>query len=370
MSVAHGISSAGALRPAREDPLAARRRAGALRVERTADVHVVEHGQAVHVLQVEIARMQLERLVRLGLALRDERDRHVVRPGRNEHARPQALVDRVRGRRHVRVGHRVVFLAADGREEHALAVDRDLDVVRPLEARHVADDVAHEEHVEGVLAVEREVVMDQDAAARAERQSLDVLRLGEIRRRAVDRRDRVRVGVADRERRDFRRGGQVLLEQRRRHAQDVRDVVEAVALVVGRQKLGGVDVEREQLAHRVAVFGAVQTADRGVAGVRMLPRGRVETLLEVRDEAVVGLLVGMRLAGRGHHAAAELTRDLLPDLGVRDRCPSSRHARARGPPPRPRSHGNRDSSAEPRRKTAPPADRASGRRPRRAARRP
>ncbi len=74
-------------------------------------------------------------------------------------------------------GHRVVGLAADLGDEEALAVDGDLELVRPLEARHVADDVAHQEDVERVLAVERKVVLDLDAAARAERQAFDVARL-------------------------------------------------------------------------------------------------------------------------------------------------------------------------------------------------
>jgi len=61
-----------------------------------------------------------------------------------------------------------------------------------------------------------------------------------------------------------------------------------------------------------------------MAGVRMLLRGRVEALLEVGDEAVVGLLVGVRLAGGRHHAAAELARHLLPDLGMRADVPQIR----------------------------------------------
>ncbi len=49
----------------------------------------------------------------------------------------------------------------------------------------------------------------------------------------------------------------------------------------------------------------------------MLLGGRVEARLEIGHEAVIGLLVGMSLAGRRHHAAAQLTGDLFPDLGVR-----------------------------------------------------
>ena len=190
-------------RPAREDALAARRIAGTDGVERPAQVDVVDDRQAVHVLQVEVARVQLERLVRFGGTALEKRDGDVVRAGRHERPRAQSRVDLVGGGRHVLVGQRVVRLAADLRQEHALAVDGDLELVRPLEARHVADDVAHQEHVELVLGVEREVVTNLEPAARAERQALDVHALGEIRRRAVHGRDGRRVGVADGKRRDL-----------------------------------------------------------------------------------------------------------------------------------------------------------------------
>ena len=55
---------------------------------------------------------------------------------------------------------------------------------------HVADDVAAQEDVEVVLGVEREVVLDQQAAACAERQPLDVLALRKIGRRSKHRDDR------------------------------------------------------------------------------------------------------------------------------------------------------------------------------------
>ena len=64
--------------------------------------------------------------------------------------------------------------------------------VRPLEPGHVADDVLQQVDAEVVVAVEREVVADQDAAARAERQAFDVIVLRAIGRHAIDRADRRR----------------------------------------------------------------------------------------------------------------------------------------------------------------------------------
>ena len=125
-----------------------------------------------------------------------------------------------------------------------------------------------------------------------------------------------RVGIADGERRDLCRRRQILLEQRRRHAQHVRDVVEAVALVVGRQELGRVDLERQQIAHGVAVLGAVQAVDRRLAGLGRRQRALVQPPLEVGDEAVVRLGIGARPAQRRHLPAAQLAGDLLEELRV------------------------------------------------------
>ena len=57
-------------------------------------------------------------------------------------------------------------------EEDALAVDRDLDLMRMLEPANRLEVGAKQREREVVLAVEREVVADADAADRAERQAL------------------------------------------------------------------------------------------------------------------------------------------------------------------------------------------------------
>ena len=228
---------------------------------------MIDQRQAVHVLQVVIALVRLQRLVRLGGVALDERHADRVRPGLHLHACVFSRSSILSAVSDMFVSDaQVVLVAADLREEHALAVDRDLELVRELQAGHVADDVAQQEDVEFVVGVLREVVAEQQAAARAERQSLDVILLRVVGRHAVRlSRTTSRVG-ADGQAADLARRREVLLEQRRRDAQHARDVVEAVALVVGRQQLGDVDVEIEQVADRVAVFGAVQAMDRLVAG--------------------------------------------------------------------------------------------------------
>ena len=117
-------------------------------------------------------------------------------------------------------------------------------------------------HLEVVRRVGRELVLDDQAAARAERQAFDVVVLRRVGRDAI-RRLRRRGHVAEREAADLAGGGQIRLEQRGREAECARLVVEAAARVVGRQELRGVDVEREQIANRVPVLGAVQAMQAG-----------------------------------------------------------------------------------------------------------
>ena len=143
----------------------------------------------------------------------------------------------------LRVRHQVVFLAADLHQEHALAVDRDLELMRELEPGHVADDVPQQLDAEVVVGVLRKVVPEEQAAARAERQSLDVVLLRVVGRNAIGQRRTTSLSNADRQAADLARGRQVLLEQRRRDPQNVGDVVEPVALVVGRQQSSDVDLE-------------------------------------------------------------------------------------------------------------------------------
>ena len=128
-------------------------------------------------------------------------------------------------------------------------------------------------------AVLRERVAEQQAAARAERQPVDLFLLRVVRRDPERQPHHVLVG-ADREAADSARGRQVLFEQRRRDAQHAGLVVEPVALVVGGQQVGDVHLQVEQIADGVAVLGAVQPVHRLEPGIGMLPRLRFELPFE------------------------------------------------------------------------------------------
>ena len=102
-----------------------------------------------------------------------------------------------------------------------------------------------------VLAVGREIVAHQHAAARAERQPLDVVVLRGVAGREVGGLDR-RLPVADRHPGHARRRRGIRLQQRRRDRQRPGDVVEAARDVVRRQERRDVDLQVQQVAHGVA----------------------------------------------------------------------------------------------------------------------
>ena len=81
-----------------------------------------------------------------------------------------------------------------------------------------------------------------------------------------------RVGLPDRQPADLLRRRQISFEQRRRQIAH-RHVVEAVARLVAGQQRRDVDVEREQIADGVLVFGPVEPAER-VGSARIRLRGR------------------------------------------------------------------------------------------------
>ncbi len=216
------------------------------------------------------------------------------------------------------------------------AVERDVDAASRTAAPAAQREV--------VFRVEREDVMDQHSAACAERQSVDVPILRQPRWRRIGHlRGRHRL-VADRKAADLHRRGDIALNERRRHGERFRKIVEALTRSVGRQQDVHVDVEREQVADRVGVFGAVQPMQRRCDEGRVGIDGLVEPLLELRREAIEGRALRATSAARRHHAGADLLDDLLPRLGVRSRRARGRACRAPGRQPWRAGCGSRGST--------------------------
>ena len=145
---------------------------------------------------------------------------------------------------------------------HALAVDRDLDLVRVLEAAHDVQVGAIELDLEDVLAVERKRVAHEQCRRRCRAAGLrcagSATGPGE---RGTCRCPAPMSGSPTASALIFLRRRQIALLQRRRDAEHVGDIVEAVGRIVGRQQRRDVDVEREQIANRVGVFGAVEAME-------------------------------------------------------------------------------------------------------------
>ncbi len=176
----------------------------------------------------------------------------------------------------VRFGHARI----DVDERLALAVDRKLDLLaadRAAVQLTGRDRVQHDP--EHILAVRREHVIDDDAAARAERRALELMQLRHRPRNLVSGLAHRRAAIADGERADLARRTQIPFEHRRREALRVGDVVEAVAHGVGGEEHRHVDVDTQQIAHRARVLGAVEPLERTPAGIGIDRRSAIDPIL-------------------------------------------------------------------------------------------
>ena len=207
--------------------------------------------------------------------------------------------------------------AADGEQRHAPAVQTDLDLLPLLESADIAVQLPPQPDSYVVLGVQREVVPERDPAARAERQVLahalilepqlgDDIGLGR----------RIGGRIAQRLAADLARSGQVALEERRRHRENVRHVVEAQVRIVGGQQRAAVDLQPQQVANRVGVLGTVQAMGGRAAGIRIGRAGAVEGRLQHGGRGAVGVPVRPRPTGRRHRPGAQLAHDLFPRFGV------------------------------------------------------
>ena len=331
---------------AREDRAAARGVAGAVHRVGPADLHAVDGRVPLPALvdgEGEAGLPGLEDALRLPvLALERDADHPLARLGAEPHL--EALV----GPEHVglpvgmaeergvpgeagRGGGGVGGASAPDREPgDEPAVDPHVEVLGCAEAADVVGVGALKPQPDGVLAVHREAVAHRDAPARSEREVLAqsvVLIQQEGNAVGLDARHRRR--QPHREPRDLARRREVALQQGRRDRQHRRHVVEAVLVgVVGGQEGRDVDLDLEQVAHRVAVLGPVQAVERlGAAHPGVEGGGPVEPRLEIRHQGLRVAAVGPGAAGRRHRADPQLADDVLPDRRVAgdvDRSAASR----------------------------------------------
>ena len=164
-------------RPAGEDAPAAGRVAGPGRVEGPLDADAVDARDAVHVHRVHRRPQRLQEQRIAGAGLLEERDADGARPGLDRHAHLQPLVDGFANAR----GSRAPGPSPQGRRRCSRNTRSPSTVNSRSCGRHQAAGEAVvgaiQLRADDVLAVEREVLRDQQAAARAERQALDVIEL-------------------------------------------------------------------------------------------------------------------------------------------------------------------------------------------------
>ena len=271
-------------RAAREDLQAARRVRHAGDIERPLHDEVAQvrqHGDAPR--DADVGQRVLERhqqVVDRAVELLHERGGDALRAGLDVHGRRHQLEAVLRiGLAHPRV-------EIDQRD--ALAVDGELDLLFEVVGRHrvaagqAAERLVMQRRLQHVMAVGRERMHDRRAAARAHRRAIDAAHLRRRARNLVGDRRRRGVAIANGQAADLARRTEVAVHQRRREALRVGDVVEAVADRVGRQERRHIDVDVQQVADRVLVFGAIEALERTRARIRVERRELVHPRLERR----------------------------------------------------------------------------------------
>ena len=145
-----------------------------------------------------------------------------------------------------------------------LAIQADVEPLRPPDALEVILILPLQADFDQVLAIDRKVVVNRDAAARSQRQ---VFTLPVVLQHMQRDLEGLELGLGGRQTRrqprDLPGHRHVSLQVSRRNREDIGEVVEAAVgrLVPGEQRLH-IDVEREQVANRIVVFGAIETMDR------------------------------------------------------------------------------------------------------------
>src|SRR3954462_10665952 len=122
-----------------------------------------------------------------------------------------------------------MFLDADCRRENLVAINRDDELKRwfmTLDANVSFSNRAQEPSVKNIFAVSWKIILDQRAAARSKRKSLDMLPLRYNSADRECRRSSLGFGIANRKFTDAQCRGQIALEQERRSRERSRNVVE------------------------------------------------------------------------------------------------------------------------------------------------
>ena len=159
-------------------------------------------------------------------------------------------------------------------------------------------------------------MLDQRAAAGSDRKPLDVFLLCDIganpHGRSAQRKTRAAYGQPA----DLLGSRHVTLEQCRRKIAD-RHVVEAKARRIARQERCGIDLQLQQIANRIAIFGAIESTEC-VCAARIGSAGGkpVESCFQRFQCGSMNHFIGLPRALRRHLVSAKLADDLFPRFPV------------------------------------------------------
>ncbi len=198
----------------------------------------------------------------------------------------------------------------------SLAVEQEFqflagDLAERVGVAHVA--FADGSDLYGVLAIGGELMLHDHAAAGTEGHAFNVIVLRGILGDVIRR-----LGsggyIADRKTADFTGSGGVPLQQGGRERQGTGDIVKAARRIVRRQILAGIDIDGQQIANGVLIFGAVQAVQtgRGQVGDGVL----VKLVFEVNDGSFEGGGLGAGHTGGRHHPGTNFMHHPFPFLGV------------------------------------------------------
>src|SRR5688572_28084371 len=142
-----------------------------------------------------------------------ERRTNGALPRLRTHANLQLPVVRVDDVRGVQRRLDAFLRAADRSQQHALTVERDLELVLVLQPSNRAKVGLQQPDLDHVFAVERECVRGHEAAARAGREVLVLLHLRRVAADPIRFRSGHDTRAADRQLADVRRGGKITFQQ-------------------------------------------------------------------------------------------------------------------------------------------------------------
>ncbi len=182
---------------------------------------------------------------------------------------------------------------------------------------------ASEFNLEDVVAIQGNIGPHSQSAPRAKRKSLHMNILRMLTRQPVGIHHHRHGGIANCQPADLSRRFQIAFHGGGRDKQQVGDVVEAAAGIVGGQEqriihLLGKRVQRQQVANGVFVFGAAQPVQQGqFADFDVRGRGPVERGFQPSGGGIVGSFIGAGHRGRRHGLGPQLLNHLFPHLGMR-----------------------------------------------------